>query len=336
MNTINVVLASRLEEDLQRRVAAADKRIKVIDATDVFEASLPGAAPGNRRAELDSLLREAEVLLMPRAPWPPDIFSQTPKLRWVQYIGAGVDSAAARSLLDTEYIVTNSRGTQNIPISEYVMAVMLMFVKMSPRCFANKQARRWQKIDFLELHGKTLGIVGLGSIGNEIIRLARAFSMRIVATRKSAVKKESSVMGVDTLYPPQDLLEMLGECDFVVMTVALTDETKKMIGERELKAMKPTGVLINVARGGVVDQAMLIRALKEGWIGGAGLDVFEKEPLVPESELWELPNVIISPHVSARSEMRNVRLTDLFCENLKRYANGQQPLINEIDRAKGY
>ncbi|MBI2980510.1 MAG: D-2-hydroxyacid dehydrogenase [Chloroflexi bacterium] len=335
MAAINVVLASRLEPELQRQVAAVDKRYKVRDAADLFEAALPGASQSSQHTELDGLLKEAEVLLMPRAPWPANLFSQTPKLKWVQYIGAGVDSAAVKGLLKENFITTNGRGTQNIPMSEYVISVMLMFVKMAPQCFAQKQAKLWQKIDFQELRGKTLGIVGLGSIGEEVVRLARAFGMRIVATRRSVTKKELSVMGVDAVYPRRDLLEMLGECDFVVMTVALTDETTKMIGERELKAMKPTAVLINVSRGGVIDEAALIRALKEGWIAGAGLDVFQKEPLPPESELWALSNVTISPHVAARSEMRNVRLNTLFCENLKRYASGQ-PLINVIDKVRGY
>ncbi len=335
MDTVNVVLVSELEKALQRRIADVDKRIQVSNAAELAAAELAGAAQGGGRAELDGLLREAEVILMPRPPWPQEIISRSPKLKWVQYIGAGVDNASARSLLETGLIVTSGKGTQTIPIGEYVLGTMLMFVKEATLCFLQKQQRRWEKINFSEIRGKTLGIVGLGSIGQEVTRLARAFGMRIVATRRSVVKQEVSVMGVDKVYPRRDLTEMLGECDFVVLAVALTGETAGIIGEPELRAMKTSAFLVNVSRGGVVDEAVLIRALREGWIAGAGLDVFQKEPLPPESELWELPNVTISPHVSARSEMRDTRLTELFCENLKRYLGGQ-PLLNVPDREKGY
>ncbi len=339
MDTINVLLAAKLKEVLQRQIADVDKRVKVCDAADLVEAEVRRVSQvevsPKEREELDNLLREAEVILMPRPPWPSDMLSRLPKAKWVQYIGAGVDRAVVRELVESDLVVTNSKGTQNIPMAEYILATILMFVKKALLCFLNKQQNRWEKLDLSELWGKTLGIVGLGSVGQEVARLAKAFGMRIVATRRSVVRQEFSVMGVDKVYPPRDLPEMLGECDFVVLLVPLIKETTRMIGERELRAMKLGAFLINSSRGGVIDEGMLIRALREGWIAGAALDVFQKEPLSPESALWEIPNVFISPHVSARSEMRMVRLTELFCENLKRYLAGQ-PLLNVIDKVKGY
>jgi len=158
--------------------------------------------------------------------------------------------------------------------------------------------------------------------------------MRVVAVRRSATGREIPP-AVDALYPADRLAEMLGESDFLVVAVALTPETQKLIGERELRAMKPNAYIINIARGSVIDEAALTRALKEGWIAGAGLDVFEKEPLPPESELWTLPNVILTPHVAGVMPDYNARAAEVFCKNLRRYLAGQ-PLINVIDRTRGY
>jgi phosphoglycerate dehydrogenase-like enzyme len=174
----------------------------------------------------------------------------------------------------------------------------------------------------------------LGKVGEGIARAAKAFDMRVVATRRHVTEQETSA-AVDTLYPSDRLPEMLGESDFVVVTVALTKETQKLIGERELRAMKPTAYIINIARGSVIDEAALTKALKEKWIAGAGLDVFEKEPLPQNSELWTLPNVIITPHVAGLMPDYNARAMEVFCENLKRYLAGQ-PLINVINRTRGY
>ena len=335
MDNVNVLIAIRLEEELQRQLANVDRRVKVINAVDLLRAKVRGTASAEEHEKLVGLFREAEVLFALMRRFPADLLSQTPKLRWVQLVSAGIDEALEVGLLDKDITVTNARGIHTIPIAEYTLGIMLLFAKRIPLYLANKQEKQWKQLPSSELRGKTLGIIGLGSIGQEVARLANAFGMRIVATRRSAVRQELSVMGVDKVYPRRDLPEMLGECDFVVLSVPLTEETTKMIGEEELKAMKPSSFLINVSRGEVIDEAVLIRALKEEWIAGAGLDVFEKEPLPPESELWEIPNVIISPHISWGSEITVNRLTELACENLKRYLT-KQPLLNVVDKEKGY
>jgi len=343
MDKINVLIATRLDETLWHQIANVDRRVNVCYVAELVRNELRRAAqeepPGEKSSDLDGLLREAEVILMPMsalirsASW--DFLARSPKLKWVQLFSAGIDGVAKTGVLKSDVIVTDASGVAAIPIAECVLGTMLMFAKKAPLCFRNKQKKQWERFLPSELKGKTLGIIGLGNIGQETARLAKVFGMRVVGTKRSIVKQELSAMEVDKVYPRHDLLEMLGECDFVALAVPLTEETAKMIGEQELKAMKPTSYLINIARGGVMDESTLIQALKEEWIAGAGLDVFESEPLPPENELWEMPNVILSPHIAGGSEMYGTRLTELFCENLKLYLNGQ-PLLNVVDKGKGY
>ena len=281
---------------------------------------------------LDSLLREAEVIYGLRLPQ--NILERAPRLKWVQTSSAGVDTLVGTKLWQSDVILTTTSGIHIIPMREHVLGMMLMFVRHAPIYFVNKQRKVWKQDLPDQLCGKTLGVVGLGKVGEGIARAAKAFDMRVVATRRHAAKHGTS-SAVDTFYPTDKLLEMLGESDFVVVTVALTKETQKLIDERELRAMKPTAYIINIARGSVIDEGALTKALKEKWIAGAGLDVFEKEPLPKDSELWTLPNVIITPHVAGIMPDYNARAMEVFCENLKRYLAGQ-PLINVIDRTKGY
>lgn len=179
-----------------------------------------------------------------------------------------------------------------------------------------------------------MGIVGLGSIGREVARLAKAFGMRVIATRRSA-KLISRARYVDILLPREHQIELLSDSDFVVLTLPLTPETRRLIGEKELRAMKSTAYLINVARGGIVDEEALIHALNARWIAGAGLDVFATEPLPADSRLWELPNVIFTPHIGGATEDYVLRATKVFHENLRRYLNGKK-LLNVVDKKKGY
>ncbi|MFC2059805.1 D-2-hydroxyacid dehydrogenase [Chloroflexota bacterium] len=348
MDIINVLIATKLEDTFQRQIADVDRRVKVYDGAGLINAELRRApqteVSAKEREELNSLLRDAEVMLMPRvlrelsnqSPKLRDILSRMPKLRWVQYMGVGMERAIEMGLMEGNITVTNASGVRAIPMAEYAIMDMLMLVKKVPLSFLNQQRKHWERLSASDLQGKTAGIIGLGTIGHEVARLAQAFGMRVVATRKSVTRQEDSVMGVDKVYPRKDLLEMLSECDFVVLTAPLTEETNGMLGERELKAMKPGSFLVNISRGSIIDESMLIRALREGWIAGAGLDAFEKEPLNPESELWELPNVIISSHCSGvNDDVVNTEVTRLFCDNLKRYVDGQ-PLLNVVDKKKGY
>jgi phosphoglycerate dehydrogenase-like enzyme len=184
------------------------------------------------------------------------------------------------------------------------------------------------------LRGKTVGIIGLGHIGREVARLSKAFGMNVIATRRSATRT-SRARYVDRLLPSKQMPSLLEESDFVVISVPHTPETHHLIGEKELGMMKPAAYIINIARGGIIDEEALIRALDEKRIAGAGLDVTEREPLPADSRLWDFDNVILSPHVSGGQENYVARATELFCDNLRRYLAGKK-LRNVIDRKRGY
>jgi phosphoglycerate dehydrogenase-like enzyme len=196
------------------------------------------------------------------------------------------------------------------------------------------RSTNWYKLKARELADQTLGIVGLGHIGRRIAQLGKAFGMRVLATRRRVQGGEHEP-DVDQVYPQEQLHTMLRQSDYVVLTVPLTQQTEKLIGEAELRAMQPHAYLVNIARGRVIDERMLIRALQEGWIGGAGLDVTEEEPLPPGSPFFSLPNVILTPHISGVSVHYDKRLAALFADNLIRYRTGE-PLRNLYDPVRGY
>ncbi len=257
-----------------------------------------------------------------------------PRLRWIQLTSAGADRLLDSGFIEGGITVTTVSGLHATPIGEYVLCVMLMFAKGAPR-FMRAQARHeWLRYLPSELRGKTVGVVGMGHIGEEVARLSKAFGCRVLATKRS-LTPASSNEHADELLPAARLPLLLGESDYVVIAVPLTSETRALIGARELAAMKPGAVLVNIARGAVVDEAALVAALRDGRIAGAALDVFEQEPLPPESPLWDLENVVLSPHISGGTEIYNERAVDIFADNLRHYLRGE-PLRNIVDPARGY
>lgn len=274
---------------------------------------------------------------------PPDWHALAPKLRWVQFPGAGVDSLATTGLLDADsgVIVTTAAGIHAETISEYVFGSMLMFNWNWPQMVRLQdehvwaRSATWYHLGGRELAGQTLGIIGLGNIGRRIAKLGHAFGMRVLGTRRSIHNSEIQEPDVDRSFLPDQLHELLHLSDYVVISVPLTRETERLIGEAELRIMRSNSYLVNIARGRVIDEQALIRALREGWIAGAGLDVTEEEPLPSESPLYSLPNVILTPHISGNSVHYDARLAALFADNLKRYRSGQQ-LQNRYDPSRGY
>ena len=248
-----------------------------------------------------------------------------PKLRWFHSFSAGVDNPAFRSLLDRGVILTNSAGSTSRPIAQYVIGMMLRIAKRMDGWADAQRRREWQQIETEELTGKTVGIIGVGQIGGEVARLAQAFGMRVIGCRR----RKRRPRNVDELVPPERLPDLLAASDFVVLAVPLSGETEHLIGERELQTFRPHAWLINISRGRVVDEPALIRALTENSIGGACLDVFEQEPLPASSELWSLPNVIITPHNSGWSPLNLERGSQLFIDNLDRFVAGR-PLRNRV------
>jgi phosphoglycerate dehydrogenase-like enzyme len=273
------------------------------------------------------------------------------KLKWVQMHMAGIDHLLDHPIMKSDILLTTASGIHATTIVEYVFASILAFNRRVPQMLYYQSRCEWPKGRWHlfarpELRDSTLGIIGYGSIGREVGRIARCFGMRVVATKRSVSQmrdvgyvaqdtgdKEGVLL--DEVFPPERLSEMLSLCDYVVVAVPLTLETRKLIGKAELRAMKPSAYLVNISRGGTVDEVALLRALQEGWIAGAGLDVFEEEPLSSDSPLYELENIILSPHVAGFTLRYDERASDLFAENLRRYLAGER-LLNLMDKARGY
>jgi phosphoglycerate dehydrogenase-like enzyme len=330
MQTVNILVIAPIGEECLKQITAISPRVKVYDVFELSRADYRGDPAAQE--QFDALLADAEVIFAFRLPR--DVLARAPKLKWIQVMSAGVDRFLAGELRQSSVMLTNVSGIHATPIAEFVISFMLMFVKQAPLYFDLKQKKRWQRVTPAVLRSKTVGIVGLGSIGREVARLSKAFGMRVIATRRSA-KSGMRARNVDLMLPREQLPQLLSDSDFVAITLPLTPETEKLIGEAELRAMKPTAYLINIGRGRIIDEEALIRALSEGWIAGAGLDVFATEPLPTESKLWELPNVILSHHVSGGMEDYNVEATELFCENLKRYLEGKR-LLTLVGKKRGY
>ena len=257
-----------------------------------------------------------------------------PDLKWVQVAIAGVDWILADpDIAESDVAITNASGVHAIPVSEHVLAIMLSFCRNMNVHFKDQMNRKWRHLpEYRELSGSTMGVIGFGKIGEKIAETAKALGIRVLGLRRNPNRASSFV---DRMFGPDQLLEMLPACDWVVISAAATKETDGMIGATELSSMKKSAYIINIARGALIKEDELIKALREGRIAGAGLDVFEKEPLEESSPLWELPNVIITPHIAAGTPYYVDRLVDIFCDNIRCYYRGK-PLINLVDRKLGY
>jgi D-2-hydroxyacid dehydrogenase (NADP+) len=330
MRQINVVVTSKISRECWDAMTVVSPDLNIIDASEALKNELKGI-PGSIE-KMDALLATAEIAYGLR--FPNGLLKRAPALNWVQAMSAGVDK-----LLDDEFrrhpvIVTNVSGIHAATIGEFVLAQILMFAKQMPACFQLKQAKQWKHLWPVSVRSKTVGIVGLGNIGREVARLSAEFGMKVTAVRRSA-REEGRAGHVDVLLPADELPQLLAESDFLVLSLPLTPETLGLIGEKELRLMKPGSYLINISRGPIVDEPALIRALEEKRIAGAGLDVFATEPLPIESKLWDLPNVIFSPHIAGVMQNYDLLATRIFAENLKRYLAGDN-LLNVVDKQRGY
>jgi D-2-hydroxyacid dehydrogenase (NADP+) len=327
---LTIVITYPLEEKYLQQIQSVNPDIKIIDASPFYDSK--SYEKPELKNKLDAILARADVIC---GYWPPkDVLSRSPHVKWIHSLLAGVDRPEWADVMHSPVLITNSRGIHGKQVSELVFALMLMLAKQAPFCFKMQQEKKWAPFFPQLLYEKTLGIVGLGNIGKEIARLAKSFGMKVIAYDRY-VKRVTRSRNVDVLMPSDQLGKLLSESDFVVLSLPLTSETRRLIDEQELRSMKSTACLINIARGSIVDEDMLIRALKEHWIAGAGLDTVTTEPLSPQSKLWELPNVIITPHIGGRREDYNKLAIPLFCENLRRYINGNK-LRNIVNKKKGF
>jgi phosphoglycerate dehydrogenase-like enzyme len=315
------------------------------------------AAPGSRLVTIgfdghpDGPLDDVEAMLRGRLPAETfdRILARAPELRWVHSATAGVERVLTPASRARGLVITNARGVFSRPIAEYVMLMILAVSRRLPQLLELQAERTWQPLESRELRDITVGIVGLGSMGRAVGALATAFGCRVVATRRrpeAGTAASSAGEGVsdepylgslmlDRVLPPERLPELLGESDFVVLAAPLTPDTHGLIDAEAIAALKPGAWVINVARGELIEERALSRALREGRIGGAVLDTFLEEPLPPSSPLYDLPNVILTPHTSWSSTRVLDRSVGLFADNLRRYAAGE-PLINVVDPAAGY
>jgi len=330
MEVVEVLVTTSLDDECIRQITTISPKINLRDVSGFANAEKRGDF--SSREQFDAHLAEAEIIYGPGPP--KNVIARAPKLKWIQTTDVGVDDFLDSDIMGSSVIVTNTSGITAISIGECVLEMMLMFVKKMPLCFQLKQERQWKTFSLTVLHSKTVGIVGLGSIGRQVARLSKVFGMRVLATRRST-RSATRTRNVDILFSQDQLPQLLSDSDFVVLALPLTPETNNLIGEEELLTMKPTAYLINIGRGNIVDEAALTRALEENWIAGAGLDVFVTEPLPVESRLWELPNVVFSPHVAGEIEDYDLQTTRLFADNLRRYLSGKR-LRNVVDKKRGY
>lgn len=324
-------LAIAISPVLTGRDAFGSMREEILDAapgTRIIPVSAEGVA--------DESLEDVEVLLRG---WtlggdPLDrLVGRAPKMHWIHSVSVGVESVLTPCVRLRGLTVTNGRGVFDRPIAEYVLTMILAVCRRLPQLIELQRERTWQPLEAQEMAGVTIGLVGLGGIGCEVAALARPFGSRIVGIRRHP--NAAPIEGVEVLGGLDALPRLLAVSDFVVLALPLTTETEILINDQTLSAAKPGAWIVNVARGGLVDELALVRALRSGPIGGAVLDTFREEPLADTSPFYRLPNCIVTPHTSWSSAAVLGRTFTVFCDNLRRYRAGE-PLIHVVDPTLGY
>lgn len=256
-----------------------------------------------------------------------------PDVRWVHSRWAGLDNLLFPELVESPVLLTNGSGVFSQSLGEFALAAILYFAKDFPRMLRNQRAERWEPFDVDEISAQTVGIVGYGDIGRAVARRAQGMGMHVLALKRHPPDMPDPL--VKQFYKPDALAEMLARCDYVVVAAPLTAETRHMIGEAQFAAMQPSAVVINVGRGPVIDQSALTRALREGRIRGAGLDVFEQEPLPAGDPLWQMPNVLVSPHTADHTRDWIDAAMRFFLCQYERFRKGE-PLENVVNKRLGY
>ncbi len=343
-----IMIASPLEREYVERIASVDPhRVKVIYRPDLlppprYIADHPGIDGWTRsdgqEAEWRALLSEADVL------WDfyeaPDAapLELSPRLAWAQTTSAGVGQWVRRlGLQDSDVIVTTASGVHKGPLTEFVFAALLFHVKRFRHLLAEQAAHRWERFSTGELTGMNLAVIGPGRIGREVARIGAAFGMTVWAIARDNSPGRTAELGVERVVSRADLHDLLGWADCTVLCTPHTDETEQLIDRAAIAAIKPGAALINIARGQVIDEPAMIEALQSGRIGVAAVDVVAEEPLSPDSPLWDLPNVLISPHSASTAITENARITDIFVHNLRCYLDGRvDEMTPVLDKARLY
>jgi glyoxylate/hydroxypyruvate reductase A len=336
-----VLIASYLEPELVEQIRQQVPQVEVINHPELLgkpryiadHTALPQRTP-EQETQWRALLAEADILFDFDQTHQEDLPELAPKLKWIQATSAGIGQFVRKMGYDkrTNWIYTTASGVHARPLAEFVLMALLMFAKNYEYMAREKANHHWERYHAEELAGKTLAIVGLGKIGRETARLAKAFDMRVIGSRRNILEPTPFV---DALYGPADLDELLQQADYLILATPHTDETESLIGARELALLPAGAILINIARGAVVDEPALIAALQSGHLRGAALDVFAEEPLPSDSPLWDMPNVIICPHSASTAVTENQKIVDIFIHNLRCYLDGK-PMQNVLDVERLY
>ena len=350
MNQINVVTLIRLSDEQKAKIAAIDPCITFIDCGGWFDGEIidtwpeftsqrylrPPEDEKQNRAARDAALADSEVVLG-GWPYPKDIRARTPKLKWFHQGNAGASNLRLGDLWDSGVMTSTSRGHGNtLPMAEYVMAGIFHFARglNSAVNLSDRTDARRTGVEAMSVAGKTLCVVGAGGIGQQVGRLGAAVGMRVVGTRRNA--DADLPEGFSDIAAPDQLHRLLAESHFVAVCVQFTEDTENLMDAAAFAAMKPRGVLINVARGEIVDEAAMLAALDSGHLQGAVLDVYVGEfDHPPGRELWDHPRIVMTPHSSGRSDTYRAHSIDAFCENLEAYVKGE-PLSAVVDWQRGY
>jgi glyoxylate/hydroxypyruvate reductase len=341
---LTVLICSYLEPELVEQIRAVDARLKVEYHPDLlpkprYQADHVGAplerSPSEQTRWL-ALLEQAEVLFDFDYTGVNELPERAPNVRWIQASSAGIGQFVQRqNYARMNAVFTTASGVHARPLAEYTIMSMLEVVKQRDLAHRQQLEHRWQRFSTVELSNKTLAIVGLGKIGLEVAKLAKAFDMRVIASKRNVEGLDASSLGVDALFEWTDLHAMLAQADFVCLATPHTPETENLMDHAAFQALKPGATLINIARGVVVNEAAMIAALESGRLAHAALDVVATEPLPPDSPLWDMPNVSIYHHSASTNDRENRRIVELFCQNLRLYLE-QKPLLNTLNVALMY
>ena len=330
-----VLIASYLEPEFIERIRDAVPQVEVIYRPDLIGApqfhahhtAIINRTP-QQDAEWRTLLAQADILFDFDHTHREDLPQLALNLKWIQTTSAGIGQFVKSYGYDKHgWIFSTASGVHARPLAEFCLMAMLMFVKNYVRMDQLKRTRTWQRFNNTELSKQTVGIIGLGKIGSDIARICKLFGMRVIGSRRSVHRQ---VDNVDRLYAPRQIDEILPQVDFLILCTPHTPETDGLLNAKRIGMLKPGAVLINIARGAIVDQEALTQALQDGRLAGAALDVTDPEPLPADDPLWQMPNVIISHHSASTADTENSKLTDLFIRNLHNYL-ADKPLENLLD-----
>ncbi len=341
MNPVSVLIASYLEPEHVKRMASV-RGVELVYEPDLLpqprykcdHVGKPLQRTAQEEERWQTLLGRAEVMFDFDHTHLDRLTELAPHVRWIQSTSAGIGQLLLRTgLINSAIVFTTASGIHAAPLAQFVVMAILMSAKGAATMARNQASHQWERYCGREIRGATIGIIGLGQVGREVARCCKTLGLRVVATKRTPSVIDAE--GVDLMVPISQISTVIREADFLVLACPHTPETEGLIGEPELRSMKRDAILINIARGAVVNEAALIQELLRGHLGGAALDVFGREPLPPDSPLWDMPNVLVSPHSASTTTSENAKLTDLFLDNLTRYLRGES-LINVFDRRRLY